>query len=70
MNLEEFKKEINKIPDKFNKLPVRNYVITDDFLETGNVQEELTFHGFEHDETVIEEEISLLFFKGFDNYGE
>ena len=68
MNLEQYKKEINKIPDKFNKLPVRSYVITDDYLETGNIQDELTFHKWEFDDKTIEEEISLLFFKGFNNY--
>ena len=70
MNLEQFKKIVAKIPDKFNKLPVRGYVITDDFLITGNIQYELTFHEWESDESNIDKEISLLFFKGFNNYGE
>lgn len=69
MTLEQFKKMVAGI-NKNGNLPVKAYIIEDDYLNTGNVNDDLTFYDWEHDKETIGEQINLLFFKGYENYGE
>lgn len=70
MTLEQFKKKVGGIPDQYNKLHIYPYIIENDYIESGHVTDNLTFHDWEYHKENVGEEISFLFFKGYKNYGE
>lgn len=71
MTVEKFKEMVAKIPDKHGKLEVECFTIDDDFeyQQVEPIMDDLTFYKWQHEKDNMIETISLLFFKGYKNYG-
>ena len=72
MKLIDYKKQINSIPENLDNLEVECFIIADDYESQENPEslEDLTFHRYKHEKENMIETISLLFYKGYENYGD